>query len=305
MERCWKVSVAARTARWRPWAAWAVTSSWPCPRITDEADAERVAQRCWVREPIIVGGQRCFCHRQRGHYDVPARRPVHVDLLRQLRRRHVRRQSQAETPAPSTAAGWRPGQNRSWSWKPHWAWSATDHSATTGPRSIVQCSGATIGARKPLMRWRRGANLIPPADFVPLVEETCPTPFSGRLAAGMEDGMEWMDTPESKKWKEWNGREWNGGSMEWISGRITGMDPRPEGWSPPLFCGGWSGVVVAETIWLDGMEGNGRKEMEGWMEWKEWNGMMEAWNEPSLKEEGQVVGAQTELMPALHAYRCR
>jgi diguanylate cyclase (GGDEF)-like protein/PAS domain S-box-containing protein len=144
------------------------------PEVADEADAQRVAERMLevLRDPIFVGGQECFVTASVGVALFPRDGQTVVDLLRN-----------SDVAMYSAKAQ---GKNSAAVYSPHLAGRGREkleletalHKAIERdelvlhfqPKIDVRAS-RMVGAEA-LMRWQRGAKLVPPGDFIPLAEDT-------------------------------------------------------------------------------------------------------------------------------------
>ncbi|MEO3693464.1 GGDEF/EAL domain-containing response regulator [Roseateles paludis] len=144
------------------------------PEITGEADAERVAQRVLesLREPIFVAGQECFVTASVGIAMFPRDGQSMADLLRNsdVAMYAVKSQGRNASAVYSPQLAGQGKQKLELETALHKALERNEIVLHYQPKIDVR-SGAMIGAEA-LMRWHRGANLIPPADFIPLAEET-------------------------------------------------------------------------------------------------------------------------------------
>jgi predicted signal transduction protein with EAL and GGDEF domain/FixJ family two-component response regulator len=144
------------------------------PEVVDERDAERVAQRMLevMREPIFVGGQECFCTASIGIAMFPRDGTTVADLLRN-----------SDVAMYSVKSG---GRNSSSIYSPQLAGRGREklelesalHKAIERNELVlhyqpkVDVRSARMVGAEALMRWQRGTTLVPPADFIPLAEET-------------------------------------------------------------------------------------------------------------------------------------
>ncbi len=151
------------------------------PEVTDERDAERVSKRILdlMREPIFVGGQECFVTASVGIALYPRDGSTMADVLRN-----------ADVAMYSVKSG---GRNNAALYTPMLAGKGREklaletdlHKALEREELVLHYqpkidvrSARMIGAEA-LMRWRRGGQLVPPGDFIPLAEETgLISPFS-------------------------------------------------------------------------------------------------------------------------------
>jgi len=144
------------------------------PEVADERDAERVAKRILdlMREPIFVGGQECFVTASVGIALYPRDGGTMADVLRN-----------ADVAMYAVKSG---GRNSATLYSPMLAGKGREkleletdlHKALEREELVLHYqpkidvrSARMIGAEA-LMRWRRGGQLVPPGDFIPLAEET-------------------------------------------------------------------------------------------------------------------------------------
>jgi PAS domain S-box-containing protein len=144
------------------------------PEVTADRDAERVAWRILevLREPIFVSGQECFVTASVGVAIFPRDGNSVVDLLRN-----------SDVAMYSAKAQ---GKNASAIYSPQLAGRGRDkleletalHKAIERDELVlhyqpkVDVRSARMVGAEALMRWRRGETLVPPADFIPLAEDT-------------------------------------------------------------------------------------------------------------------------------------
>ncbi len=144
------------------------------PEVTHDGDAERVAERVLevMRPPIVVGGQECFVTASVGIAMYPRDGESVIDLLRN-----------ADLAMYSVKAS---GRNGSAIYSPMLAGTARDkleretalHKAvergelTLYYQPQVEVRTRQVTAVEALMRWRYEGRLVPPAEFIPLAEET-------------------------------------------------------------------------------------------------------------------------------------
>ncbi|WP_083749104.1 bifunctional diguanylate cyclase/phosphodiesterase [Pelomonas sp. KK5] len=144
------------------------------PDVTDESDAERVAQRVLdaMREPIFIAGQECFVTASVGIALYPRDGETMADLLRNSDVAMYAVKAQGRNGAalytPMLA-----GQGRE-----KLELESALHKALERGEIVlhyqpkVDVRGARMVGAEALMRWKRGDRLIPPGDFIPLAEET-------------------------------------------------------------------------------------------------------------------------------------
>ncbi|MDE2394337.1 MAG: EAL domain-containing protein [Burkholderiales bacterium] len=144
------------------------------PEVAEDRDAERVAQRILevMREPIFVAGQECFVTASVGVAIFPRDGGSVADLMRNS--------DVAMYSVKST------GRNGSAIYGPQLAGRGREkleletalHKAIERDEIVLHYqpkidvrSARMVGAEA-LMRWNRGGRLVPPAEFIPLAEET-------------------------------------------------------------------------------------------------------------------------------------
>jgi predicted signal transduction protein with EAL and GGDEF domain/FixJ family two-component response regulator len=144
------------------------------PEVADERDAERVALRILeqMREPIFVGGQECFVTASVGIALYPRDGASVADLMRN-----------SDVAMYSVKSS---GRNAASLYKPALAGKGREklelesalHKAIERNELVlhyqpkVDVRSARMVGAEALMRWRRGGQLVPPGDFIPLAEET-------------------------------------------------------------------------------------------------------------------------------------
>jgi CheY-like chemotaxis protein len=129
-----------RTARWKPWAAWAATSSWPCcPRSLPTATPSGWPGASWrcCASPSSSAGRSVSSPPA---WAWPSSRATAIrwpTCCATPTWRCTRPRRRARTRRPSTARSWRAAGATSWSWKPRCTRpsSATNWCCTTSPRS--------------------------------------------------------------------------------------------------------------------------------------------------------------------------
>ena len=144
------------------------------PEVADERDAERVAQRVLdvMREPIFIAGQDCFVTASVGIAIFPRDGNTMADLLRNSDVAMYAVKSQGRNAAalytPQLA-----GQGRE-----KLELESALHKALERNEIVlhyqpkIDVRGARMVGAEALMRWKRGGRLVPPAEFIPLAEET-------------------------------------------------------------------------------------------------------------------------------------
>ncbi|MFG6416731.1 putative bifunctional diguanylate cyclase/phosphodiesterase [Roseateles sp. DC23W] len=144
------------------------------PEVVDERDAERVAQRVLeaLREPIFVGGQECFVTASVGIAIYPRDGQSMADLLRNsdVAMYAVKSQGRNASAVYSPQLAGHGKQKLELESALHKALERNEIVLHYQPKIDVR-AGRMVGAEA-LMRWRRGDVLVPPADFIPLAEET-------------------------------------------------------------------------------------------------------------------------------------
>ncbi|WP_374591054.1 putative bifunctional diguanylate cyclase/phosphodiesterase [Aquabacterium sp.] len=144
------------------------------PEIHTEAEVQGVAQHVLevLREPILVGGQECFVTASVGIAMFPTDGLNVADLLRN------------SDVAMYTAKA--QGRNSALLYAPHLAGKGRErleletalHKAVERNELVlhyqpkVDVRTAEMVGAEALMRWQRNGVLVPPADFIPLAEET-------------------------------------------------------------------------------------------------------------------------------------
>jgi len=144
------------------------------PEVNDESDAERVALRILdlLRAPIFVGGQECFVTASIGVALFPRDGASVTDLMRGS---DVAMYA-AKSRGPNSHALYSPmlaGKGRA-----KIELESALHKAIERDELVlhyqpkVDARSVQIVGVEALMRWRRNGALVPPADFIPLAEET-------------------------------------------------------------------------------------------------------------------------------------
>jgi predicted signal transduction protein with EAL and GGDEF domain/DNA-binding response OmpR family regulator len=144
------------------------------PEVGDERDAQRVAQRMLdaLREPVWVGGQECFVTCSVGISLYPRDGQSVADLMRN-----------SDVAMYSVKSS---GRNNLAVYSPHLSGRGREklelesalHKAIERNELVlhyqpkVDVRHARMYGVEALMRWQRGNTLVPPADFIPLAEET-------------------------------------------------------------------------------------------------------------------------------------
>ena len=144
------------------------------PEVTDERDAERVAVRILdlMREPIFVGGQECFVTASVGIAMFPRDGLSVADLMRN-----------SDVAMYSVKAQ---GRNAASLYRPQLAGKGREklelesalHKAIERNELVlhyqpkIDVRAAKMVGAEALMRWKRNGVLVPPAEFIPLAEET-------------------------------------------------------------------------------------------------------------------------------------
>jgi predicted signal transduction protein with EAL and GGDEF domain/FixJ family two-component response regulator len=144
------------------------------PEVVDERDAERVAQRVLesLREPIFVGGQECFVTASVGIAIYPRDGQSMADLLRNsdVAMYAVKSQGRNASAVYSPQLAGHGKQKLELESALHKALERNEIVLHYQPKIDVRAA-RMVGAEA-LMRWQRGNVLVPPADFIPLAEET-------------------------------------------------------------------------------------------------------------------------------------
>ena len=144
------------------------------PEVADERDAERVAQRVLdaLREPIFVGGQECFVTASVGIAIYPRDGQSMADLLRNsdVAMYAVKSQGRNASAVYSPQLAGHGKQKLELESALHKALERNEIVLHYQPKIDVRAA-RMVGAEA-LMRWQRGNVLVPPADFIPLAEET-------------------------------------------------------------------------------------------------------------------------------------
>jgi len=144
------------------------------PEVSDDADAERVAQRILesVREPIFVSGQECFITASVGVAIYPRDGNSVVDLLRNSDVAMYSAKGQGKNSAAvySPVLVGRGREKLELETALHKAIERDELVLHYQPKIDVRAA-SMVGAEA-LMRWQRGGVLVPPGDFIPLAEET-------------------------------------------------------------------------------------------------------------------------------------
>ncbi|RZU02497.1 putative bifunctional diguanylate cyclase/phosphodiesterase [Rivibacter subsaxonicus] len=144
------------------------------PEVGNDLDAERVAMRILevMRPPFMVGGEECFVTASIGIAIFPRDGAGVVDVLRN-----------ADVAMHSVKTG---GRNATATYRPHLAGKGREQIETESAlhkaiergelvlhyQPKVDVRSARVVGVEALMRWQRGNRLVPPAQFIPLAEET-------------------------------------------------------------------------------------------------------------------------------------
>ena len=145
------------------------------PEVADERDAERVATRILdlMREPIFVGGQECFVTASVGIALFPRDGTTVADLLRNSDVAMYSVKSAGPQRGARSTARMLAGQGRE-----KLELESALHKAIERDELVlhyqpkIDVRAARMVGVEALMRWRRNGVLVPPADFIPLAEET-------------------------------------------------------------------------------------------------------------------------------------
>ncbi|MCW7540499.1 EAL domain-containing protein [Aquabacterium sp. A7-Y] len=142
--------------------------------VGDERDAERVASRILeaLREPVLVGGQECFVTASVGIALYPRDGQTVADLLRNsdvaMYSAKAQGRNAASAYTPQLAGKGR--EKLELESALHKALEREELVLHYQPKIDVR-TGRYVGAEA-LMRWKRGSQLVPPGEFIPLAEET-------------------------------------------------------------------------------------------------------------------------------------
>ena len=144
------------------------------PEVSDERDAERVAKRILdlMREPIFVGGQECFVTASVGIALYPRDGATMADVLRNadVAMYAVKSSGRNSSSLYSPALAGKGREKLELESALHKAIERNELVLHYQPKIDVR--GARMVGAEALMRWQRGGVLVPPADFIPLAEET-------------------------------------------------------------------------------------------------------------------------------------
>ncbi len=144
------------------------------PEVADDQDAERVAQRVLdaLREAIFVGGQECFVTASVGVAMYPRDGHTVVDLLRNsdVAMYSVKAQGRNASAIYSPQLAGQGRQKLELETALHRAIERDELVLHYQPKVDVRAA-RMVGAEA-LMRWQRGGKLVPPAEFIPLAEDT-------------------------------------------------------------------------------------------------------------------------------------
>ena len=144
------------------------------PEVGDELDAERVSHRILetMREPIFVAGQECFVTTSVGIAMYPRDGLSVADLMRNsdVAMYSVKNAGRNASAVYSPMLAGRGREKLELESALHKALERNELVLHYQPKIDVR-SARMVGAEA-LMRWQRGSTLVPPADFIPLAEET-------------------------------------------------------------------------------------------------------------------------------------
>jgi len=144
------------------------------PEVADEADADRVSWRILeaMREPIFVAGQECFVTASVGIAMFPRDGQSVADLMRNsdVAMYSVKNAGRNASAIYSPMLAGRGREKLELESALHKAIERNELVLHYQPKIDVR-SARMVGAEA-LMRWQRGATLVPPGDFIPLAEET-------------------------------------------------------------------------------------------------------------------------------------
>ncbi len=144
------------------------------PEVADERDAERVAARILeaMREPTFVAGQECFVTASVGIALFPRDGDTGADLMRNadVAMYSVKSQGRDASTVYSPMLAGRGREKLELESALHKAIERNELVLHYQPK--VDVRAARMVGVEALMRWQRGDTLVPPADFIPLAEET-------------------------------------------------------------------------------------------------------------------------------------
>ena len=144
------------------------------PEVSDERDAERVAQRVLeaLREPIFIAGQECFVTASVGIALYPRDGQTMAELLRNsdVAMYAVKSQDRNDFALYTPMLGGRGREKLELESALHKALERDELVLHYQPKIDVS-TRRMIGVEA-LMRWQRGDKLVQPNDFIPLAEET-------------------------------------------------------------------------------------------------------------------------------------
>ena len=144
------------------------------PEVLDDADAERVSGRILeaMREPVWVSGQECFVTASVGISIYPRDGQTVADLMRNadVAMYSVKSTGRNASALYSPMLAGRGREKLELESALHKAIERNELVLHYQPKIDVR-SARMVGAEA-LMRWQRGSTLVPPADFIPLAEET-------------------------------------------------------------------------------------------------------------------------------------
>ncbi len=144
------------------------------PEVQDHSDAERVSQRILesLREPVWVGGQECFVTASVGISMYPRDGETVLDLMRNadVAMYSVKNSGRNGTALYSSMLAGRGREKLVLESALHKAIERNELVLHYQPKIDVRL--ARMVGVEALMRWQRGNTLVPPADFIPLAEET-------------------------------------------------------------------------------------------------------------------------------------
>jgi len=142
--------------------------------VGDERDAVRVAQRILeaLRDPVLVGGQECFVTASVGIALYPRDGTTVADLLRNsdVAMYSVKAQGRNAAAIYTPQLAGKGREKLALETALHKALEREELVLHYQPKVDVR-SGRFIGAEA-LMRWQRNDQIVPPAEFIPLAEET-------------------------------------------------------------------------------------------------------------------------------------
>jgi predicted signal transduction protein with EAL and GGDEF domain/DNA-binding response OmpR family regulator len=168
------------------------------PEVSDEQDAQRVAQRMLeaAREPLWVAGQECFATISVGISMFPRDGQNVADLMRNsdVAMYSVKSSGRNNSAIYTPMLSGRGREKLELESALHKALERNELVLHYQPKVDVRL--ARIDGVEALMRWQRGNTLVPPADFIPLAEETGLIVPMTRWAVGeaARQSRQWRDS---------------------------------------------------------------------------------------------------------------